>query len=100
MALTTRLISISFSFRVAMARRIRSERSYTGMMRIPGGRDGVISLNFSLTRSITASAFSPYRMTTMPPTTSPLPSSSATPRRMSGPIVTCATSCTVIGVPC
>ena len=45
------------------------------------------------------SAFSPKRMTTMPPTTSPLPSRSATPRRISGPRRTCATSRTRIGVP-
>ena len=41
--------------------------------------------DFFLHRSNTRSAFSPNRMTTIPPTTSPLPSSSATPRRISGP---------------
>jgi hypothetical protein len=48
---------------------------------------------------MTSSAFSPNRMTTMPPTTSPRPSSSAIPRRMSGPSRTDATSATRIGVP-
>ena len=59
----------------------------------PGGREGAISvLIFSLTRSITLSTFSPKRTMTMPPATSPLPSSSATPLRISGPSWTFATS--------
>ena len=45
-------------------------------------------------RSMTLSAFSPWRITTMPPTTSPSPSRSATPRRISGPSATVATSFT------
>ncbi len=55
--------------------------------------------SFSFTRSMVASAFSPYRMTTMPPTTSPRPSRSATPRRTSGAMCTSATSATRTGVP-
>ena len=65
----------------------------------PGGREGFSSTSLALSRSMTDSAFSPCRMTTMPPTTSPRPSRSATPRRISGPSVTWATSFTVIGVP-
>ena len=41
--------------------------------------------SFALTASIVSSAFLPERSTTMPPTTSPSPSSSAMPRRISGP---------------
>lgn len=42
-------------------------------------------VNIKITRSMTLRTFSPKRTTTMPPTTSPLPSSSASPRRISGP---------------
>ncbi len=48
---------------------------------------------------MTFSAFSPCRMTTMPPTASPVPSRSATPRRGSGPRPTDATSDSRIGTP-
>ena len=65
----------------------------------PFGMDGSISLSLALTRSMTVSAFSPNRMTTMPPTTSPWPLSSPNPRRMSGPSRTVATSRNKIGVP-
>src|SRR5205823_4304530 len=65
----------------------------------PAGSDPCTSRSLAFTRSITPRAFSPKRMTMMPPTTSPLPSSSATPRRMSGPMRTCATSRTRTGVP-
>ena len=54
----------------------------------PAGSDGSSSFSRALTRSITRSAFSPWRMTMMPVTVSPVPSRSATPRRMSGPSVT------------
>ena len=53
----------------------------------------------SLTRPITFIAFSPCLMTTTPAATSPLPSSSAIPRRISGPSWICATSCSRTGVP-
>ena len=53
----------------------------------------------SLTRSITSTAFSPWRITTIPDTTSPVPSRSATPRRRSGPTVTLPMSRIRIGVP-
>ena len=82
---TTMTSSVSLSFRVPTARSMRSERSYVVTTLTPGGSDGSISFSFSLTRSITASAFSPLRITTMPPTTSPFPSRSVTPRRISGP---------------
>src|SRR5881394_3690239 len=60
-------------------------------MRTPAGRDDLISSIFFLTPSMTLSAFSPYRITTIPPTVSPLPSSSAIPRRISPPRCTAAT---------
>ena len=65
----------------------------------PFGSDGSMSFSFCFTRSMTLRAFSPLRITTMPPTTSPLPSRSATPRRISGPSETRPTSPTVSGVP-
>ena len=65
----------------------------------PFGSDGFSSSSFAFTRSMTLRAFSPWRITMMPPTTSPWPSRSATPRRISGPSATCATSFTVMGVP-
>ena len=52
-----------------------------------------------MTRLITLRAFSPCRMTTMPPTVSPRPSRSETPRRISGPISTRPTSRSSTGVP-
>ncbi len=66
---------------------------------MPSGSPPSISASFSFTRSMVASAFSPKRITTMPPTTSPRPSRSATPRRTSGASWTSATSATRIGVP-
>ena len=63
---------------------------------MPGGRLGDISAIFALTASMTALAFSPVRMTTMPPTTS-WPSISRAPRRKSPPIWTLAISRRRIG---
>ncbi len=54
---------------------------------------------FFLTASMVARAFLPQRMTMMPPVTSPSPSSSAIPRRSSGPICRCATSPRRTGTP-
>ena len=65
---------------------------------VPGSKEGSISLSFSFSRWITWRAFSLCRMTTMPPTTSPRPSNSATPRRTWGPISTRATSRNKTGV--
>ena len=48
---------------------------------------------------MTSSAFSPWRMTMMPETASPVPSRSETPRRRSGPSATWPMSRTRIGVP-
>ena len=48
---------------------------------------------------MTSSAFSPWRMTTMPETASPVPSRSETPRRRSGPTTTWPMSRMRIGVP-
>ena len=66
---------------------------------MPGGKPGSIWRMRSLTRSITSTAFSPWRITTIPDTTSPVPSRSATPRRRSGPTVTSPMSRIRIGVP-
>ena len=65
----------------------------------PAGSAPSSSCIFSLTPSITASGFSPKRITTQPVTTSPCPFRSEMPRRISGPSWTVATSPTVIGVP-
>ena len=74
---------ISVSVSVSIARWISSERSYTALISTPSGRPGFSSSIRALTPSITSSAFSPKRATTMPDTTSPSPLSSATPRRSS-----------------
>ena len=65
----------------------------------PLGRPGSISRIFAFTRSITSRAFCPWRMMTMPETTSPLPSRSDAPRRRSGPTATVPMSLTRMGVP-
>ena len=51
------------------------------------GKAGLVMslLIFALTRSMTLRTFSPKRTITIPPATSPLPSRSASPRRISGP---------------
>ncbi len=68
-------------------------------MRTPFGSDGSISRSRSRTRRITSRAFSPWRITTIPPTVSPRPSRSETPRRISGPRATWPTSRSSTGVP-
>ena len=66
----------------------------------PLGRLGTISfLILSLTLSMTLRTFSPNLTTTMPAATSPWPSSSASPRRISGPSLMSATSFSRTGVP-
>jgi hypothetical protein len=91
--------SSSLPSRLAMARWMRSERSYTGTSRTPCGRLRWISAMRALTASIVFSASLPNRMITMPATTSPRPFRSAAPRRGAGPTCTVATSATRIGVP-
>jgi hypothetical protein len=91
--------SPSLSCRLAIARRISGARSYASTTRTPAGSPDWIDASRSRTASITCSAFSPWRITTIPVTTSPRPSRSATPRRMSGPSCTRATSITRTGVP-
>ena len=68
------------------------DRKVDQLRSIVGGNDldplweaRLISLIFSFTRSMTSRAFSPKRITTIPPTTSPLPSSSTIPLRISDP---------------
>ena len=87
--LTTIASSTSVLFNVWIDAMIMSLLSYAVLISMPGGRPGVISTIFCFTRSMTAFAFSPYRMTTIPPTTCPFPSFSMEPRRISPP------SCTV-----
>ncbi|MNE05127.1 hypothetical protein D3C80_976810 [compost metagenome] len=82
-----------------MARWIRSERSYTVTISTPSGRLFLSSASRFLTPSMVCWAFSPKRMTMMPPTTSPSPLSSATPRRLWGPVTTSATSPSSSGAP-
>ncbi len=65
---------------------MRPERSYVGTISTPGGNPAFSSVSFRFTASMVSSAFLPERMTMMPPVTSPSPSSSAIPRRSSGPI--------------
>ena len=96
---TTIASSISVWRSVLIDSPISHERSYVGTIFTPAGIECWTSWSLALTPSITFRAFSPKRMTMMPPTASPFPSSSATPRRMSGPRRTCATSRTRIGVP-
>ncbi len=96
---TTIISSTSLSLTVAMALSMSVERSYTGRTSTPAGREALSSLSLSFTRPMTARAFSPWRITTMPPTTSPWPSRSASPRRISGPRLTVATSESRTGVP-
>src|SRR5713101_5829618 len=71
----------------------------TGDNSTPGGSEGLISVSFFLTPSMTVRAFIPSRMTTMPATVSPSPCHSATPSRMSGPKLTVPRSRTRMGVP-
>ena len=97
--LTITISSSRSCFRWSMARWIRSDRSYVVTMVAPSGSDGLTSSSRCLTRSMTARAFSPWRITTTPPATSPLPSRSLTPRRISGPSATWPTSRTRTGVP-
>ena len=96
---TIKLSSSSFPLRLAIARSMSVLRSYTGVMTTPGGSPGAISASRAFTRAIVVSAFSPKRITTIPPTASPRPSSSATPRRTAGPTETRPSSATRIGVP-
>ena len=85
---TTRLSSSSLPRRFSIARSIRSLRSYIGRMITPSGSPGAIAASRAFTNLIVVSAFCPNRMTTIAPTASPRPSSSATPRRTAGPTFT------------
>ena len=96
---TTTISSISFDRSVSTERLIRSDRSYVVTIFRPAGSDGSISFNRAFTRSMTSRAFSPLRITTMPPTASPFPSRSEMPLRISGPSDTRPMSPMVSGVP-
>ena len=65
----------------------------------PAGRLACSCASRALTAATVACAFLPERNTITPPATSPSPSRSAMPRRISGPICTIATSASRIGTP-
>ena len=96
---TTINSSINFELKLSSAWVIRFERSYTGMISTPSGRPFLSDSSFSFTSLMVASAFSPKRITTTPPVTSPSPFSSAIPRRICGPSFISATSRNCSGVP-
>ena len=84
---------------VRMDSLIRPDRSYPAWISTPEGRLGAISATLALIPLITFRAFSPVRITIMPPTASPSPCHSATPSRISGPKVTVPRSRNKTGVP-
>ena len=92
--------SASVVVRLSMARSMSAERSYTVTTSTPSGRPAASSRKRAFTPAMVASAFSPARITTMPPTTSPMPFKSATPRLMRGPVRSSATSLSRMGTPC
>ncbi len=96
---TTTSSSIKFQLAVEIASWIKLLRSYTGTIFIPSGMAEANSFNLSLMRPITCNTSSPKRMMTIPPTASPWPFKSTTPRRISEPSCTVATSRSKIGVP-
>ncbi len=96
---TTTNSSTSLSRRWAIERSIRPERSYVSTISTPFGRLALSEASLALTAWMVSSAFLPDRITITPPTTSPSPSRSAIPRRISGPIWTYATSLSMTGVP-
>ena len=87
--LTTSASSKSVFSSVFTAAVMRSLRSYAVWMDTPSGRPGEISAIRCLILSMTSFAFSPYLITTIPPTAWPSPFFSSDPRRISPP------SCTV-----
>ena len=89
---TTIIASSSVVFSVLIERLMRSERSYTGTSSRPAGIEPLTSLMRAFTRSMTSLTCSPCCAITMPLTVSPFPLKSATPRRISGPNSTSATS--------
>ena len=95
---TTMNSSTSLSRRLSTARSMSKERSYVVTTSTPGGRLALSAASLALTASMVVRAFLPERITTTPPATSPSPSSSAIPWRISGPICTKATSLSITGV--
>ncbi|MEQ1760634.1 MAG: hypothetical protein ABL986_20175 [Vicinamibacterales bacterium] len=87
MTVTTTACWISVFFRVLTEPRISSDRSYVGMRRTPSGRRSVAISDSSAW--ITCSAFEPMRITTIPPTASPVPFQSAAPRRIDSDVRVC-----------
>ena len=91
--------SIRVWVRVSIARWINAVRSYAMPISTSSGSPCFSSASFAFTRSIVSRVSAPERTTTTPPTVSPSPFHSARPRRISGPIVTVATSRSRTGVP-
>ena len=96
---TTISSSVSLPHRLSTALSIKAERSYTVTISTPSGNPAFSDSNLAFTPSMVVLAFSPKRITTTPPTTSPSPFSSATPRRICGPRLTTATSAMVSATP-
>ena len=83
--------SVNFCFSVSIARSINDALSYVVTISTPLGRLLASCFSLALTFWITSLALSPILMTTTPPTTSPLPFSSATPLLSCGPVLILAT---------
>ena len=96
---TTINSSTSVPLRLETARPMSAERSYVVTISTPSGRLRLRFSSFARTALMVESAFSPWRMTTMPPATSPSPLSSAMPRRISGPSRISATCASMIAWP-
>ena len=89
---TTVISSSSVSLSVAIDRSMRSLRSYPASMPTPAGSVSSTLRSFAWTFSMVVRAFSPNRITTIPPTASPSPFQSSAPRRISDPSRASATS--------
>ena len=96
---TIRLSSKSLCSKYSTEPSMSLLRSYTTFSSTPSGNPCLTDCSLSLISSMTLKAFAPGRITTMPPTASPIPFSSVMPRRMDGPSTMRATSPRVTGVP-
>ncbi len=91
-AATTIISSTRVCRSVSMARSMSAARSYAVTTSTPGGSASRNPARRVRTRSMTSRALAPWVITTTPETTSPSPSSSATPRRGEGARATRPTS--------
>ena len=94
---TTIISSSSFWLKLLTVFSISSARSYTVTSSTPSGRPFCNSASLRFTAAMVLNAFSPCRMTIIPPTTSPSPFSSAIPRRAPGTVCTLPISASVNG---